>query len=514
MVNLQQVFCALTILAIVGAFLTTKWSQPNYYYNSNSVHYQVVHPAGANSNAHAKRLHDVGKGRKTDRLYSTSISQESTSSHDDDSVLATSPAKQETASLPDKEKATTGLPGKQETASLPDKEIATTGLPGKQRTPPPGSGCKEIGHTPFDDLNRSKTFISVLENYKHFHRTQLQKLKNMSAQLDATGTRDLAVEEVRTLTWSCDHPGTCSGVGDQLYRIQFAFLLAVVSDRVFTIYWNEENAKTMQYLKPNEIDWRFYDERLGMHKEHNLQVSSWPNFTTNHFVTLAQLLSSEELHITTTHELHILHNFGMVACSDYIKKGFLHMGITSDGDLEDPSVGGQILRYLFQFSAEVISRVEEAERQIGLSSHNYLAIHLRTGFVGTNYEENGSDRKMFKKSNWKQILECSLKRADEVVGHNSSVYLATDSYVAKEWAVQYSQRVKVINMRLQHVAIQKSWSDTDSSPDTENGYLAMWIDFLLLARAHVLVKGISSFSSNVVKFCTIPSTRQLLIYKC
>ena len=511
MVNLQQVFCALTIVAIVGAFLTTKWSQPNYYYNSNSVHYQVVHPAGANSNARAKSLHDVGKGRKTGRLYSTSIAQESTSSHDDDSVLATSPAKQETASLPDKEKATTGLPGKQETASLPDKEIATTGLPGKQRTPPPGSGCKEIGHTPFDDLNRSKTFISVLENYKHFHRTQLQKLKNMSAQLDATGTRDLAVEEVRTLTWSCDHPGTCSGVGDQLYRIQFAFLLAVVSDRVFTIYWNEENAKTKQYLEPNEIDWIFYDERLGMHKEHNLQVSK---FTTNHFVTLAQLLKSEELHITTTHELHIFHNFRIVACSDYIKKGFLQMGITSDGDLEDPSVGGQILRYLFQFSAEVISRVEEAERQIGLSSHNYLAIHLRTGFVGTNYEESGSDRKMFKKSNWKQILECSLKRADEVVGHNSSVYLATDSYVAKEWAVQYSQRVKVINMRLQHVAIQKSWSDTDSSPDTENGFLATWIDFLLLARAHVLVKGISSFSSNVVKFCTIPSTRQLRIYKC
>ena len=489
MVNLQQVFCALTILAILGVFLTTKWSQQNYYYNSNSV--QVLPPAGANSNAHAKSLHDVGKGRKTGRLYSTSIAQDSTSSHDDDSVLATSPAKQETA-------------------SLPDKEIATTGLPGKQRTPPPGSGCKEIGHTPFDDLNRSKTFISVLENYKHFHRTQLQKLKNMSAQLDANGTRDLAVEEVRTLAWSCDHPSTCSGVGDQLYRIPFAFLLAVVSDRVFTIYWNEENAKTMQYLEPNEIDWIFYDERLGMHKEHNLQVSSWPNFTTNDFVTLAQLLKSEELHITTTHELHILHNFGMVACSDYIKKGFLQMGITSDGDLEDPSEGGQILRYLFQFSAEVISRVEEAERQIGLSSHNYL----RTGFVGTNYEERGSDRKMFKKSNWKQILECSLKRADEVVGHNSSVYLATDSYVAKEWAVQYSQRVKVINMRLQHVAIRKSWSDTDSSPDTENGFLATWIDFLLLARAHVLVKGISGFSSNVVKFCTIPSTRQIPIYKC
>ena len=295
MVNLQQVFCALKFLAIVGAFLTTKWSQPNYYFSSNSVHYQVVPPD--NSNSLPKDLHDIGKGRKTGRLYSTSIAQESTSSHDDDSVLATSPAKQETASLPDKEIATTGLPAKQETASLPDKEIATTGLPGKQRTPPPGSGCKEIGHTPFDHLNRSKTFISVLENYKHFHRTQLQKLKNMSARLDATGTRDLAVEEVRTLTWSCDHPGTCSGVGDQLYRIQFAFLLAVVSDRVFTIYWNEENAKTMQYLKPNEIDWRFYDERLGMHKEHNLHSKNYfitpthgMSYNPRYYVTIKTIL--------------------------------------------------------------------------------------------------------------------------------------------------------------------------------------------------------------------------------
>ena len=389
--------------------------------------------------------------------------------------------------------------------------LHTTSVAQEPRTPPSrlGNGCREIGHTPFDELKRSKTFISVLETYKPFHSTQLQKLRNMSAQLDTNGTRDLAVEKVRTLTWSCDHPKTCSGVGDQLFRIQFAFLLAVVSDRVFTIYWNEENAKTMQYLKPNEIDWRFYDERLGMHKGHNRNISHYLKFAKTDFVTLAQLLRSEESHITITHELHVPGTFNLAAQSNYTKNGFIRMGITSRDDLVDPSVGGHILRYLFQFSAEVISRVEKAERQIGLSSHNYLAIHLRTGFVGTNYEEKMGYKKGIKEEFWEQVLECSLKRADEVVGHNSSVYLATDSYVAKEWAVQYSQRVKVINMKLQHVAIRKSWSDTDSSPDTENGYLATWIDFLLLARAHALVLGTSGFAKNAGKLCSIPSTMQI-----
>ena len=376
-----------------------------------------------------------------------------------------------------------------------------------------GNGCKEIGPTPFAKTHKWKTFVSALEKYKHFHSKQLQKLRSMSAQLDATGTRDPAMEPVRTLTWSCDHPSTCSGVGDQLFRIQFAFLLAVISDRVFTIYWNEENAKTMQYLEPNEIDWRFYDERLGMHKEHNLNVSNWLDFSTTDFVTFAQLLRSEELHITTTHEFHLLQLFKkMIAKSQYTKSGLFQIGVTSDHDLANPSVGGQILRYLFQFSAEVISLVEEAERHIGLSGHDYLAIHLRTGFVGTSYEENVSSKKTYKKDTWEQLLKFSLEYADKKVGRNSSVYLATDSYVAKEWAVQKSQRVKVINMNLLHVAIQRSWSDNVST-GTGNGYLAIWIDFLLLARARVLVHGISSFSSNAGRLCSIPPTRQITMQK-
>lgn len=80
---------------------------------------------------------------------------------------------------------------------------------------------------PYRSTKGWATFTSALKRYKQFHKDKLERLK--SAQRN---------ESVRTLTWACSQT-RCSGLGDQLLRLQFFFLLAMMSDRTFTIYWDE-----------------------------------------------------------------------------------------------------------------------------------------------------------------------------------------------------------------------------------------------------------------------------------
>lgn len=69
------------------------------------------------------------------------------------------------------------------------------------------------------------TFRQALERYSKFHKEKLKQLKES----------ETPPEDVRTLTWACSQ-SLCSGLGDQLYRIQYFFLLAMMSDRIYSLF--------------------------------------------------------------------------------------------------------------------------------------------------------------------------------------------------------------------------------------------------------------------------------------
>lgn len=384
--------------------------------------------------------------------------------------------------------------------------------------PPIRKVCSVIGDNPLEKNNKGwSTFKLELQKYKYFHKKQLQHLRN--SRSNYTGSRD--TEQVRTLTWSCDSPVPCSGLGDQLYRIQYVFLLAVISKRVFAIYWNRETHRTTRYLQPGEIDWTFFDENLGMHKKRDMD-HVYKIRQNSHFSRLAQLLQSSTPHITITHEIDVpfWNVYMRTQVNPTLSSGFKQLGLVNILDrprygkkVTEPLsfVSGMILRYLFTFSNSILSQTEEAQKQLGLRYQKYLAVHLRTGFLGTNFEEKGqlNNHRIFRSnSSWASTLECSLKLADKQTGSNSPIYLATDSYIVKKWASQkYGSRIRTTNTTLQHVAIA-------SSSKSEKGSEATWIDFILLARAHTLVHGISGFSTMAGSFCSIPPSRQAYLLHC
>ena len=380
--------------------------------------------------------------------------------------------------------------------------------------------CSEVGRSVLEGSRKGwKTFKQALENYKYFHHQQISVLKNQSL-LHSSNPHHLFNNSVRTLTWACETPIKCSGLGDQFYRIQLVFLLAIMTERVFIISWDKESQKTMKYLHPNEIDWSFFDRSLGMHTNHDI-----PRLVhEEHYAALFRLLNSSKPHIAMTDESYVpfLRGYYKSIHGDpHFMHGFDRLGL---GDILSHSssknreesvtfIGGEILRYLFKFSPDVISTVTEVEKSLGiLHNQHYLAVHIRTGFLGNDFEEVGhfSPYKIYRKhSSWLRTLDCSLKLADRIIGPGSPVYLASDSYVVKELVLErYGGRIRTTNMTLQHIQFIGD-KRREVKPD---GFIATWVDFLLLARSHVLVHSISGFSSIAGQFCSI--RRQYSMPRC
>ena len=389
-------------------------------------------------------------------------------------------------------------------------------------------GCKTIDQFPEDAKRTWLKFKSTLKTYASFHHEQLQQLKAGN-------------HTVRTLTWSCHDSVKCSGIGDQFYKIQEALIYAIAFKRVLTLHWNAATYETTKYLRPNRIDWTYFNRSQGMHEYHNVELNNITMMmSAEQFEQFYNLLGGENhTHVTVTHELKVPFLKGMsLAVKTHpgmravLKKSGVTTVITDKNSrLSLKFLSGKLLRYLFQFSGSVVDTVDQVQRQLGIDGKPYLAVHIRTGFLGMEQEEVGnfSSRKIYRNStDWKQTLACSVNLAYNMFGLESSIFLATDSEIVKRLAVEeYGKRFVMINVTLQHVAYTKKettasklkertviktlhTASSESAPtqsmnpiDGVDGYVATWIEFLLLARASAMVHSISGFSTTAAQYCSM-----------
>ena len=298
-----------------------------------------------------------------------------------------------------------------------------------------------------DTTEEWATFSTMLKLYKTSHAKKLRQLKNGDSS-------------VKTLTWACSQ-SKCTGLGDQLVRMQFSFLLAVMSDRVFTIYWDEGLKRTSKYLLPNEIDWSYFDQSKGMCSDDNLAVFSGHNcaqttfdatsmwgfgWNSKEFVNFGDMLFGPEQHITVTGWVKVntmyIGNDSILDPGKKIKAGFEKLGLwklltmdsqntvhcghkhfwyhllhklgvhhimnipkTSSGKVlaSEPwlQVSHVIFCYMFNFPQVLVTEVDRVMKRLGIDHKKYLAVHLRTGFKGMPYEESAATRWLHR--NWKMF---------------------------------------------------------------------------------------------------------------
>ena len=298
------------------------------------------------------------------------------------------------------------------------------------------------------------TFRAALDKYKSFHKRKLMELKRSPSKV-----------KVRTLTWACSQ-SKCSGMGDQLFRMQFFLLLAIMSDRLFTVYWDQGLQRSTKYLLPNEIDWSYFNQSKGMCTDDESLMNSHTCLKTTfdatsmwgfgwnkkEFTRFGEMLFGSEEHITVTGRViaqgvmfvgknHILDP------GDKIQEGFENLGIvdilgrdhTAHNDtvkcghkspwysllrhlgfhrlMEIPEMNnGQVLAtepwlqvshvllcYLFKFPQSLVKEVDKISRSMGIENNKYLAVHLRTGFKGMPHEESFATRWYFR--NYKMFDE-------------------------------------------------------------------------------------------------------------
>ena len=303
-----------------------------------------------------------------------------------------------------------------------------------------------VSETISDTTESWITFSKTLKSYKKFHAEKLLQLKNG----DSTA---------KTLTWACSQ-SKCTGLGDQLLRMQFFFLLAVMSDRIFTVYWDKGLKRSSKYLLPNEIDWSYFDQSKGMCSDdktvfsgHNCAkttfdaTSMWGfGWNKKEFTDFGDILFSSEQHITVTGWVKVytmyIGNSSIFDPGEKIKAGFQKLGLSKllmmDSQntvacghkhfwynllhkigahhvMEIPEISsGKVLAseswlqvshvifcFMFKFPQVLVTEVDRVLQFLGIADKKYLAVHLRTGFKGMPYEESAATRWLHR--NWKMF---------------------------------------------------------------------------------------------------------------
>ena len=355
--------------------------------------------------------------------------------------------------------------------------------------------CERTDGLP-EHQNAWKPFMSTLKHYQHFHGSQLMHLKQ---QTSVNSDRNNNSNQVRTLTWSCDHSvHMCSGLGARFKNILSIFIYAVMTQRVFLINLGRID-KTMMLIETNKIDWSFFNESLAMHKYSDFELPH-VNRTCRDYAKLQHLLESRVPHVTLSLSVGNLMN-----CMNHpwIGTGLKVLGLSSLAKKRDfiDLLSGVVWRFLFTLPGNLVNSMEQKMLSLGLQNQKYMSVHIRTGFVGFTFEEksNAAVHKIQKdKMYWDSVMKCSFRLADKHIGMNSPIFLATDSLVVREWALKkYSKRVRTLQIGIVHSDKPKTWKQGSRS-----AFMDMWTDILLLAKGNVLVLSRSGFSRFALQLCS------------
>lgn len=320
----------------------------------------------------------------------------------------------------------------------------------------------------------------------------------------------------RTLTWQCSMSEYCGGLGDRLRGVAYTLLLSIFSRRRLIVFWEGENEGS--YLRPHLVDWT--DDAAYQLLRNDERASTSDSFSQPHVFKFQVVMeksgkitndvSSADMHyyqnVIGSNFTHVVLSTNLEPSSlldstrngdqDWIRDGLHWTGLSHLHPRQLDEVVGIIFRYLFRLDEKVLREVQKASEVLGLHLYPYTALHLRTGFAAMDHHEELIRHPKLQQnvSEWHSSLRCAVATADWAVGNGSLVFLATDSNVVKSVAVvRYGPRIRTLSNVLIHVdKLDKRVHTPD--PSEKEGVLVVWVEFLLLMRAKVLVMGESGFA--------------------
>ena len=316
------------------------------------------------------------------------------------------------------------------------------------------------------------------------------------------------VSDAPQLIWVCDSAhGGCGGLADRLRGIAFSLLLAVFSRRRLLLHWGMPNGEHV-FLKPNLINW--VTDASSAKNAISVRVMDGQFNAPSAMKAIGNKMA--KVAISSNIELEAVKK--QIVAPQWLIDGMNRTGVDVLTDIEIKNIFGIAFRYLFQMGRNVSLMVNSTKDRLGLNIHKYVAVHIRTGFVGSAHLEDIRWSKFIKRKHWEQVLMCAVSMANTSVGSNSPIFLATDSKAVKDLAARmYGSRYKTLNF----IPVHLDRLDKHSGPKTaaDKGILSTWVDFFLLAQSYVLVKAGSysnsgsGFNIGASQLCGIPRDRRI-----
>lgn len=351
----------------------------------------------------------------------------------------------------------------------------------------------------------NEKFLHVLSHYTLLHR-EMSKTPH----------------HARTLVWQCPVNKLCGGLADRIRGMAFALLLAIFSRRRLILDW--ESAVESVYFKPNLIDWKdkyiqniLHSSESEQFMEKEPHIIKFNAYSTSHdpfiFLLRAQRTWWDYLNIIgkNTSLIVMVTNAKLIALTTdtaksqlWLYRGLKQAGLLHLSRFEFDNIVGLVFRYLFQLNNGLLKEVLRAKEVLQLYGQPYIGIHIRTGFVGVKQVNDFNNFKQIKNElDWKTALQCAVQVANKFLGSSSPIFLATDSNLVKDMAIEiHGMRFRTLNNYLLHIDQINRTKEPERLQ--KEGTLYTLVDLILLAQSYVQVRGLSGFAWLASVICGLP----------
>ena len=342
-------------------------------------------------------------------------------------------------------------------------------------------------------------FLIALKNYTVFHALERKK------------------PSAKRLLWVCENE--CGGIADRIKGIAYALMLAMFSRRVLHLDWGtQQGLSELAFLEPNAIDWHLMQEereKAYLQDNHHFYIKcAARNGVAKNLRKLLEATKKESVQwvaVTTNIPPGTL---AKTVGYEWINNGMASLSLNKCS-VHDLTINlmGLAFRYLFKFSSFLLQEVRAARRVLGLEHTGYVGLHVRTGFEGSEQHENHPNL-YTKPRQWSESISCAYRYAAQHFGNEVPIFLATDSKLVKGMVgPEYNGQIRCLDNLVLHVGkLKKLHSKTKAQ--VKESLFSVWVELILLAESHSLVRGDSGYAFLAQSLCFMPKERVVRALTC
>lgn len=322
--------------------------------------------------------------------------------------------------------------------------------------------------------------------------------------------KNSSLSHPEVLVWGCPNNqfSSCAGIGNRIRSIQFSFLLAIITRRLFFINWPDFPAPLLEGLVPSLVDWRLPknvnidDVPTILHNESpkfrwlkcpQNEMASTQRETCQNGSTLVDMRKTDFR--IWFQNIPVLSVVGRA--SEYSVRMLVNNNATMYNytDLSTFISEFRLLRLLVQF---LFQPSKQTNILLDMTvppewKDEYFSFHIRVG-DGTS---EGNDPRFANVVNKTEIVEFFFGCAKSLGLHRMKrAYLATDSEEIKRKLIERATKlnIQVAYSKSTVIHVGRSEGKRLSTAAAKSAFLNVFLDFFALARSKAILSNGSSFS--------------------